>query len=190
VTVTEYLAECWRDSEPWIRWPRRMLRHKALIQCARYAFGFSGIIDQDEYERLRSAPMPSSVPPDVRADAVTDAEITTAAEADPDNPPLTEAEFARARLGQQSIPPGEQPHQPTPADHGGDEGSVAIPDVAAVPSQYLAVAYSRGQDAKREGLQRKAMPPEYRDTKRIQEQVCWQAGFDGHPMPTFKDAQP
>jgi hypothetical protein len=29
-----------------------MLRHKALIQCARYAFGFSGIIEQDEAERI------------------------------------------------------------------------------------------------------------------------------------------
>ena len=28
--------------------PRRMLRHKALIQGARIAFGFSGIYDEDE----------------------------------------------------------------------------------------------------------------------------------------------
>jgi phage recombination protein Bet len=51
VLVTEYLSECKRDSEPWKKWPARMLRHKAAIQCARYAFGFSGIIDPDEYER-------------------------------------------------------------------------------------------------------------------------------------------
>jgi phage recombination protein Bet len=50
-TVTEYLNECSRNTEPWQRWPRRMLRHKALIQCARLAFSFSGIIDEDEYER-------------------------------------------------------------------------------------------------------------------------------------------
>jgi hypothetical protein len=29
-----------------------MLRHKALIQCARYAFGFGGIVDPDEAERM------------------------------------------------------------------------------------------------------------------------------------------
>ncbi|MCL6229905.1 recombinase RecT [Bartonella bilalgolemii] len=29
-----------------------MLRHKAVIQCARYAFGFSGIYDEDEAERI------------------------------------------------------------------------------------------------------------------------------------------
>lgn len=52
VTVTEYLEECKRNTEPWNKWPIRMLRHKATIQCARYAFGFSGIYDQDEVERL------------------------------------------------------------------------------------------------------------------------------------------
>lgn len=52
IVVTEYLAECLRGTEPWKQWPRRMLRHKALIQCARYAFGFAGIVDPDEAERM------------------------------------------------------------------------------------------------------------------------------------------
>ena len=45
--VTEYLAECRRNTEPW-KMERRMLRHKATIQGARVAFGFSGITDEDE----------------------------------------------------------------------------------------------------------------------------------------------
>jgi phage recombination protein Bet len=49
--VTEYMTECKRPTEPWTRWPARMLRHKAAIQCARYAFGFAGIIDPEEAER-------------------------------------------------------------------------------------------------------------------------------------------
>lgn len=49
--VTEYMEECKRSTEPWTKWPARMLRHKAAIQAARYAFGFAGIIDQDEAER-------------------------------------------------------------------------------------------------------------------------------------------
>jgi hypothetical protein len=32
-----------------------MLRHKAAIQCGRYAFGLSGIIDPDEAERFQDA---------------------------------------------------------------------------------------------------------------------------------------
>ena len=51
VAVTEYMGECSRETDPWKKWPARMLRHKAAIQCARYGFGFSGIIDPDEYER-------------------------------------------------------------------------------------------------------------------------------------------
>ena len=53
IVVTEYMDECRRDnSQPWKTHPRRMLRHKALIQCARLAFGFSGIYDQDEADRI------------------------------------------------------------------------------------------------------------------------------------------
>lgn len=48
VEVTEYFSECTRNTEPWKVNPRRMLRHKALIQCARIAFGFSGIADEED----------------------------------------------------------------------------------------------------------------------------------------------
>ena len=51
--VREYLTECKRNTGPWQSHPRRMLRHKALIQAARVAFGFGGIYDQDEAERIR-----------------------------------------------------------------------------------------------------------------------------------------
>jgi phage recombination protein Bet len=47
VTVTEYLSECRRATEPW-KMAHRMLRHKSLIQAARYAFGFAGVYDEDE----------------------------------------------------------------------------------------------------------------------------------------------
>ena len=48
VKVTEYFAECKRNTDPWNNMPRRMLRHKALIQCSRVAFGFSGVSDPEE----------------------------------------------------------------------------------------------------------------------------------------------
>jgi phage recombination protein Bet len=47
ISVTEHLSECRRASDPW-KMEHRMLRHKALMQCARYAFGFSGVTDEDE----------------------------------------------------------------------------------------------------------------------------------------------
>lgn len=54
IAVTEWLSECVRATEPW-KMKHRMLRHKATIQCARYAFAFAGIYDEDEAERF-SAP--------------------------------------------------------------------------------------------------------------------------------------
>ncbi len=51
--VREYLVECKRNTGPWDSHPRRMLRHKALIQAGRVAFGLAGIFDPDEGERIR-----------------------------------------------------------------------------------------------------------------------------------------
>jgi phage recombination protein Bet len=48
IKVTEYYAECKRNTEPWNQMPMRMLRHKALCQCVRIAFGFGGVFDEDE----------------------------------------------------------------------------------------------------------------------------------------------
>lgn len=49
--ATEYFAECAMEKDTWKKWPIRMLRHKAFIQAARMAFGFSEAIDPDEADR-------------------------------------------------------------------------------------------------------------------------------------------
>lgn len=61
-SVTEYLSECKRAAKPWQSHPKRMLRHKAMIQCARLAFGFVGIYDQDEAERIAEPEAPAAKP--------------------------------------------------------------------------------------------------------------------------------
>lgn len=55
VSVTEFMEECRRNTQPWKSHPKRMLRHKAMIQAARLAFGFAGIYDEDEAERIKNA---------------------------------------------------------------------------------------------------------------------------------------
>lgn len=71
--VREFLAECRRNTPAWNTAPRRMLRHKALIQCARIAFGFGGIYDPDEGARVLASrnghpePAPDSPAQRVRA---------------------------------------------------------------------------------------------------------------------------
>jgi len=52
ISVTEYYSECKRDTGPWKSHPKRMMRHKSLIQCSRIAFGYTGIFDEDEAERI------------------------------------------------------------------------------------------------------------------------------------------
>ena len=60
ITVREYLDEVYQPPRgsydgPWQTHTRRFMRHKAMIQCARLAFGFVGIYDQDEAERIVEA---------------------------------------------------------------------------------------------------------------------------------------
>lgn len=81
VTVTEYLAECKRNTDPW-KMEHRMLRHKAMIQAARYAFGFSGIYDEDEGEKI--ATMRDVTPPKPPAPPASPAAADTYVEADED----------------------------------------------------------------------------------------------------------
>jgi phage recombination protein Bet len=50
--VREYFDEARSDHMAWITHPRRMLRHKCMVQCARIAFGLSGIYELDEALRI------------------------------------------------------------------------------------------------------------------------------------------
>lgn len=47
-TVVEWFAEVYRNTEPWNTTGRRMLRHRAFIQAARLAFGFSFADPEDQ----------------------------------------------------------------------------------------------------------------------------------------------
>ena len=76
-SVTEYLSECKRNTSTWKQWPVRMLRHKATIQAARYAFGLSGIMEQDEVERQHDAPKPEKIEPNDIDSLIIEGEIST-----------------------------------------------------------------------------------------------------------------
>jgi phage recombination protein Bet len=66
IVVREYLDETYRNAfegdkdgrkykvpGPWQSHTKRFLRHKAVMQCARLAFGYAGIFDADEAERIK-----------------------------------------------------------------------------------------------------------------------------------------
>lgn len=54
--ITEYLEECKRETPQWRQYPRRMLRHKSIIQAGRVAFGFGGIYDEEEGADVAGTP--------------------------------------------------------------------------------------------------------------------------------------
>jgi len=94
--ITEYFSECARNTEPWKQFPARMLRHKALIQCARIAFGFSGIQDEDEAKDAMRNVTPAAAAPVMQAGpalvsptlpAETPQPVADASDADPQPEP-------------------------------------------------------------------------------------------------------
>lgn len=99
VSVTEYLDECYRPTDPW-KMKHRMLRHKAAIQCARYAFSLSGIYDEDEGEKIaQSAPPRPALPtPPVPPPVVIEAPKTAEQFAAAVNAMHPDAEFAAAEV--------------------------------------------------------------------------------------------
>ena len=59
--VREYFEESRCEHMAWLTHPRRMLRHKCMVQCARLAFGLGGIYDADEARRIRQSKLAPSV---------------------------------------------------------------------------------------------------------------------------------
>lgn len=113
--ATEYLAECARGTQPWKQWPARMLRHKAMIQAARYAFGFTGIIEEDEWERRKDAeraPQPSMRDAFRNAPAIPYTQARAEAH-DPDTGEIIDADPVRDINDDIEDPePGDTPSQP------------------------------------------------------------------------------
>lgn len=83
VKVTEYYAECRRNTEPWNTMPARMLRHKALCQCVRVAFGFGGVFDEDEARDVAMRDVTPAATETVKPKFLNQPPATPAPESDP-----------------------------------------------------------------------------------------------------------
>lgn len=85
--VREYLDEVYQAPRgefrgPWQTHTRRMLRHKTMIQGFRIAFGFTGIYDEDEAQRIAEGAdiidMPTAGKPDVEMPQETNSSAPSA----------------------------------------------------------------------------------------------------------------
>lgn len=83
------------------------------------------------------------------------------------------AEETKAEPAQEAPKPA-LPQQAQPAQQ-------ELPDESPI-----ALAHRRGKEAKAAGVQKRAVPPEYRDAEHTAEAVAWQAGWDGAPIPSSR----
>lgn len=169
--ATEYLAECKRNTDPWNNQPHRMLRHRAMIQAARIAFGFAGIMDEEDFERasmidVTPPPAPSrqqftpasepAAPPteaDERAaDRMAEQYARTGAiqPIGEEGPELYEKESGRAPEAPESSPPGATGALPVGEREGTDSAAARVPpfpaggDLAAVRATLAGIATFEG----------------------------------------------
>lgn len=73
IVIQEFMVECFNDKSPvWKKWPRRMLRTRAFIQCARLAFSLTGLYDEGEdfAEDLSGMVATGLVPPQAQQPAI------------------------------------------------------------------------------------------------------------------------
>jgi phage recombination protein Bet len=155
IAVTEWLSECYRPTEAW-KMRHRMLRHKSAIQCARYAFGFAGIYDEDEAERFATRIQHSPPPPPPEED-----EPPT-----PPTPPIVTKGFDTSGKGDYVEGPPTPPPPPA-AQQESDDDDESVGDVM-----------QQGYDSRMAfpDLLRDAVPPEWRNHPKLV--AAWQEGFD------------
>ena len=169
-----------RDDAPWKVWPEEMMKKtalKALSKLLPKSSDIDAFLQRDEAEALGVETTEAIA--DQRTEAIGDVmdhfAEGGAAPADQAPPEETAPEghaSSADAAAQGSASGGQQPQQPGPA---------AADDITK--------AHERGRDARASGMQRKALPPEYRDAAHQREALAWQAGFDGSPLPTFPETK-
>lgn len=111
IEVTEYLAQCRRETPAWRSNPNRLLRHRAFRECTRVTLGISGVgVDPDDVgiakqsgadainEALCALPGDGELPVcPAESPAVIDAEIVS------DDPPIACDDEARNREMAESL---------------------------------------------------------------------------------------
>lgn len=140
IKVIEYLSECKRDTIPWNKSPARMLRHRALIQCGRYAFGFSlSYAEDDEHDIGRGA-----IDGGHLASMPTRSQFYDAGDDDHiDDVDPVSGEIISPNPPSEPLPPGEAAENSPPsagseaAVSGGDDEQGGAPDDMAIVADEL-----------------------------------------------------
>jgi phage RecT family recombinase len=165
-----------RDDSPWKVWYEAMAQKTAIIQLAKTLPNARDLMGEEELPELVEAPATAPTPRAPGAAAALD-QFSRASPAVGDNPhPVANDDAAQEEGGEQ----------------GTIESAASVDrDPAAADDHYEhfqhVAAFKRGQEAKAAGHQRKAIPPEYRESDRTREALAWEAGWSGQSMPEFKE---
>lgn len=165
------MSRATRDDAPWKMWPEEMYKKTVLRRLSKTLPNARDIIPDDDDEiEMTTAPAPAQI---MRAPGAAAAlEQFGASPADVGMPSDEAPGAAEQGPGEPSAASDDDTRAPAPAIHD-DLHAASI------------TAYKAGQAAKSAGHSKKAIPPEYRDTKRTREALAWQSGYDGQPMPEF-----
>lgn len=116
VIVREYFEEVVRrNMGPWQSHPSRLFRHKTFVQGARLAFGFAGVFDEDEGQRIVERDMGAAQEvPQPQSKSQRAAAKPAIEQVDSDGV-LTQYVQREAEPVQQNEPPVQQAQQPQQA---------------------------------------------------------------------------
>lgn len=126
IVVTEFYDEVRRNTEPWTQHPRRMLRHRTIIQAARVAFGFAGVLDPDEVDGLETVPATPAATAALSPTGRLNARLAAARQQPAERPPIVDAE----------VQPDPEP-EPTPETNPADSLTAADLDDLTDPEPLL-----------------------------------------------------
>jgi hypothetical protein len=172
-----------REDSPWQQWFEAMAIKTAIKGLGKFLPSVRDAIGGDDSLPDESQPQATTEPaPIARAPGAAAAldQFSRASPAGGDNPhPVADVDDAREEDGEQGT------------DAGASAAHEATRDPAAVDDHYehfqLVAAFKRGQEAKAAGHARKAIPPEFRESDRTREALCWEAGWSGQSMPEFTE---
>lgn len=168
------------EDSPWQQWPDEMRKKSALRRLCKLLpmpqpLDEMMARDIDDADAVPLAPSEPTPMPRPRG-AAQSLEQFADHEADPrerDERPHDEADSDTVVERQtQTVADATTQAETTDAQTEG-------PKVARV---LLETAYERGKAARTEGVQRRAIPPEYRDAARGQEAIAWRKGWDGEAL--------
>lgn len=166
------MSRATREDAPWKLWPEEMYKKTALRRLSKVLPSARDIVFEDDVPEIEA---PSTV-----------AQITAGVERT-SGPAAALEQFAGSKESPATDP---QVHPRATGDGGGESdqateinsGQRSSDADQTTVADDIQEAYRRGQEAKQQGLQRRAVPGEYRGNDKTALAAAWVKGFDGTPL--------